>query len=228
MSTVSRLVILSFVALASACAQSTEGSLCVMAVEPPAKGEKSLANPAGGNRIQHYSVKVDDLPAVDAQADRGVALPPLSVADRHLVRIFGDGKQVESFRFRFDDNSTNDLCLVFKSFYETWSVIDCEDALKRGACHPRERLPWVHLKSCVVVGRRVREVREERGGVAFDTDYLVRYTAEGKEFAKYSSSGRPSDSDKKVAESRPLPKSCEFNIEYHPGLPDRAIVYRRY
>jgi hypothetical protein len=30
------------------------------------------------------------------------------------------GKQLESFRFRFEDYSTNELCLVFDELYVTW------------------------------------------------------------------------------------------------------------
>src|SRR5437879_5577301 len=53
------------------------GSVCVAAVEPPNEREKSLANPAGGNRVQHYSIRIDDLPLVQTARDKGFRSPPL-------------------------------------------------------------------------------------------------------------------------------------------------------
>lgn len=210
---------------------TAQGSVCIAAVAPPTPGEKTLANPAGGNLIKVYSVKIDDLQPIRALSDQGVAVPPLSLSDRHVVRIFGDGKQVESFRFSFGDYSTNELCLLFDEFYLTWSLRNCEDAGPgAGRCRPRRRLPWVEVKSCAVVGTRVVPVRHGPIDITvqYYMDYQIRYVAEGREFVKYAGSGLPPDVQEPSAGSlRSLPKDCRYTIRYHPGMPDKAEVIPR-
>lgn len=106
------------------------GSVCIAAVVPPNDSEKSLANPAGGNRIQHYAIRIDDLPLVHAVADKGFRTPPLEYSKKHVVRIFGDGKQVGSFYFKFTEFKSNDLCLFFNPLYETWQLWDMKSTGK--------------------------------------------------------------------------------------------------
>lgn len=207
-----------------------QGSLCVMAVTPPNSGEKSLANPAGGNLVKQYAIKIDELPAVLGLPGQGVPVPPLLLGESHIVRVFGDGKQVESFRFRFEDYSTNELCLVFDEFYVTWKLLNCEDAGTWGACRPRHRLPWVEVKSCEVAGKRIVPARRDprTGAVEYYTDYQIRYVVEGREFVKYSGSGLPSSMQKPSAESlKTLPRDCRYTIRYHPGMPEKAEVSPR-
>jgi hypothetical protein len=210
---------------------TAQGSVCIAAVAPPTPGEKSLANPAGGNLVKVYSVKIDDLQPVRTLSDRGVAAPPLSLSDKHVVRIFGDGKQVESFRFSFGDYSTNELCLLFDELYLTWSLRNCEDAgAGAGRCRPRHRLPWVEVKSCAVVGTRGVPVRlgPPDMAVQYYTDYQIRYVAEGREFVKYAGSGLPpSLQEPSAGFLRALPKDCRYTIRYHPGMPDKAEVSPR-
>jgi hypothetical protein len=197
-----------------------------MAVTPPAPGVKSLFNSAGGNLIKHYSIKVDALLPILGLPDRGVPLPPLPLGDRHVVRIFGDGKQVASFRFSFEEFSTNELCLEFDDFYETWRLLNCEDAGKWGVCRPRHRLPWVEAKSCQVVAKRTVPFRDpQTSAVAYYTDYQIRYVAEGREIFRYSSSGLPPSMQKPSAES--LPTDCRYLIRYHPGMPEKAELTLR-
>jgi len=204
-----------------------EGSVCLMAVTPPGTGEKSLANPAGGNLIKQYTVRIDSLPSVLGLPDKGVPLPPLPLGMSHVVRVFGDGKQVESFRFRFEDFSTDELCLVFDDFYVTWKLENCEDAGTWGTCRSRHRLPWVQAKSCEVVGKRIVTVRRERA-VEYYLDYQIRYMAEGREFTKYVGSGLVPSSQEPSSESlKLLPKDCRYAIRYHPGLPHKAEVSPR-
>jgi len=207
-----------------------EPSVCLMAVVPPNAGEKSLANPAGGNLIKQYAVQIDNFPQVLGLPDKGVAFPRLSLGETHLVRVFGDGKQVASFRFQFEDFSTNDLCLAFEPFYVTWRLRNCEDAGSWGACHQPRRLLWVEVKSCEVIGKRIVPVRRDPqiSGVEYYTDYQIRYFAEGREVVKYISSGLPPDTQRPSSESlKVLPSDCRYTIRYHPGMPEKGEVIPR-
>jgi hypothetical protein len=209
---------------------ATQGSLCVMAVTPPNSGEKSLANPAGGNLVKQYAVKVDKSPPIPGLPGQGVPVPPLLLGESHVVRVFGDGKQVESFRFRFEDYSTNELCLVFDEFYATWKLLNCEDAGTWGACRPPHRLPWVDVKSCEVVDKRIVPVRRDpqTSAVEYYVDYQIRYVAEGRVFVKYSGSGLPPSMQQPSAESlKAVPRDCRYSIRYHPGMPEKAEVSPR-
>lgn len=200
-----------------------QGSMCIEPVTPPAAGMKSLANPAGGNTVKVYTIKLDDLPPLRGLPDRAVEVPPLLVAEKHAVRIFGDGKQVASFYFRFDTYTTNDLCLVFDEFYETWSLLDCENPRAWRPCRPRNKLPWVEVKSCEVVGTRVVPVNGQ-----YYTDYQIKYFAEGRQLVRYVSSGLPPYGEEPFSKPpRALPKECSYRIRYHPGTPDKAEVSLR-
>jgi hypothetical protein len=96
---------------------SDVGSVCVAPVEKPTAGSKGLGNPSGGNQVQAYAVQIDSRSPVGTTAEHGVPINGLSLAGRHLIRISGDGKSVASFRFRFGDYGSNDLCLWFKPLY---------------------------------------------------------------------------------------------------------------
>lgn len=104
------------------------GSICVAPVDAPNNGEKSLSNPSGGNRIQMYEVQVDSKAKIKVSNSESVKINGLSANKKHLVKIFGDGKAVESFRFSFSDYSSNKLCLWFKSLYETWSLWETKES----------------------------------------------------------------------------------------------------
>ncbi|HMC32168.1 MAG TPA: hypothetical protein VKL99_15145 [Candidatus Angelobacter sp.] len=110
------------------------GSICIAAVEAPNTGEKSLSNPAGGNRIQHYAVRIDDLPLVHTDSKHGFRTPPLEYARKHRVRIIGDGKPVASFYFKFDEFKTNNLCLFMNTLYETWQLWDMKETGRWCSC----------------------------------------------------------------------------------------------
>ena len=83
---------------AQAPAEGT-GVLCIAPVDPPNSGEKSLGNPAGGNRVRRYAIQVDQLPPVNPDPKTTVRIEGIPLKGSHLVRIIGDGKIVESFKF---------------------------------------------------------------------------------------------------------------------------------
>jgi len=115
---------------ASAYAQSKAnhtagaGSICIAPPSRPTAGEKSLANPAGGNPISIYSIQVDKRSPAIATNDGPVRISSISTSGKHLVKVIGDGKVVQSFRLDFSKFKTKDLCLFFNSLYETWSLWD--------------------------------------------------------------------------------------------------------
>ena len=110
---------------AAAHAQSkATGSICIAPPDKATSGEKSLANPAGGNPISAYSIQVDKMSPVVASNDRPVRISSIATGRKHLVKIIGDGKVVQSFWFNFSTFKTKDLCLFFNSLYETWSLWD--------------------------------------------------------------------------------------------------------
>jgi len=102
----------------------TAGSICIAPTDKPASGEKSLANPSGGNLISTYSIQVDKMSPVVASNERPVRISSIATGRKHLVKIIGDGKVRQSFWFNFSTFKTKDLCLFFNSLYETWSLWD--------------------------------------------------------------------------------------------------------
>lgn len=114
---------------------SEAGLVCVAPVEKPKTGTKSLANPSGGNQVQSYSVQIDDRPPINVSGDQSVAIDRLSLSGKHAVQVRGDGKDITSFHFRFNDYSSHHLCLWFKPLYETWSLTPARGHGKACACH---------------------------------------------------------------------------------------------
>jgi hypothetical protein len=106
----------------------------VAAVPRPNSGEISLANPAGGNRSFSFSIQVDEMPVVMASFDTGKLIGGLSPGNSHLVRIRRDGELVQSFKFTFKKYSSKDLCLRFKSLYETWQLWEAKGERAKCRC----------------------------------------------------------------------------------------------
>lgn len=115
-------------------ARQGNGSVCVAPVEKPTTGDKSLANPSGGNHVQIYAIQIDERPAVEVSSEHGIEVGGLSLETKHLIKIIGDGKSLTSFRFRFADYGSHDLCLLFKPLYETWSLTPAKGHGKRCSC----------------------------------------------------------------------------------------------
>lgn len=112
------------------------GTVCVAPATllPEGVGVRSLATPTGEPRARVFKVQIDGRPAVRVSDKAGVKIGGLALGRRHLVRIYGDGKPLESFRFKFSDYSSRELCLWFKSLYETWSLWEAKDGGAKCRC----------------------------------------------------------------------------------------------
>jgi hypothetical protein len=118
----------------SAGSNASAGSICIASVTPPNAGEKSLGNPSGGNRVSSYSVQIDKRSSVIASNEKAVFVPGLAIGRKHLVKIYGDGKLLESFWFKFSEYSSKELCLWFGALYETWHLWDAKDGGAKCRC----------------------------------------------------------------------------------------------
>src|SRR5258705_9832002 len=110
------------------------GSMCIGIVPDPTPGDRSLSNPAGGNRSWAYSVQVDSGPAQATSARHGVRIDGLALGASHLVRIRNQGELVTALRFTFERYGARDLCLWFKPLFETWSLWPMKDAAYLCSC----------------------------------------------------------------------------------------------
>ncbi len=119
----------------SSNAKPSSGSICIATVTPPKSGQKSLANPSGGNRISSYSVQVDKTRPLIISKHRSINISGVAVDRRHLVKIFGDARPIASFRFGFSEFSTTKLCLWFNALYETWQLWDAKDGGLKCRCN---------------------------------------------------------------------------------------------
>jgi hypothetical protein len=112
----------------------SSGAICIAPVARPTAGEKSLSNSTGGNHVSSYTVQVDDKPAVVTSDEKGLRVTGLPTGKRHLVKIYGDGKLLHSFRFTYADYRSSELCLWFNPLYETWSLWKAKDAGAKCRC----------------------------------------------------------------------------------------------
>ena len=93
-----------------------------------------MANPSGGNRIENYQVQIDKKVKVMVSNFDKLKISGLATNKKHLVKIIGDGKVVESFQFGFNEFSSKNLCLWFNSLYETWRLWNAKDKGKSCNC----------------------------------------------------------------------------------------------
>jgi hypothetical protein len=111
------------------------GSLCIAPIKAPLGGEKSLANPSGGNAAHAYSVRIDGRSSFAVLHDRGTLVEGLDLDKSHTIAIYADGLRKESFRWRFDEHRAQ--CLLFGPLYETWRLTSLVGSEKLCACEPQ-------------------------------------------------------------------------------------------
>ena len=95
-------------------AQEAKGSVCVAsrADDPWWNVPSPEATDTRG-----FKVRIDKRPAVAWPAKQGLNLDDLELEGRHLlVVIDGNGKPVESVRFRFSDYRSDHLCMTYDGY----------------------------------------------------------------------------------------------------------------
>jgi hypothetical protein len=98
-------------------ADSQEGSICVAPIPkeaPTTAGTPELACPSG-----KFSLKIDDRPLIVWSSNASVKIDDLDLTVRHRVTIFCNGKPHQSFRFRFSEFKSKQLCLFLNDLYQT-------------------------------------------------------------------------------------------------------------
>jgi hypothetical protein len=115
-------VLLSVHVTVAANAQET-GSVCFAPVKEPTPGMKSLYNDTGGNPDPDYTIQFDLRAPVQMPrgAEPSKLVEGLDVSRSHRVRVRHKGKQIESFRFRFEAGETR-RCLFLNELYLTWQL----------------------------------------------------------------------------------------------------------
>jgi hypothetical protein len=96
---------------------------------------KPGVDPSGAIINASYSVQVDGGEPIELSRDKGRWVADLALDVPHLVVIRSRGQRVTSFRFRFPDDGTPELCLFLTPFYATWQV------------WPDDRCPWCKCES---------------------------------------------------------------------------------
>src|SRR5437667_4330590 len=84
------LIMLLLLGVAVHAQSKAAGAICIAPPDRPTSGEKSLANPAGGNPISTYSIQVDKMSPVVASNDRSIRISSIATSRKHLVKIIGD------------------------------------------------------------------------------------------------------------------------------------------
>jgi hypothetical protein len=101
---------------ARARTQAANGTICIVAVPPDPDPRAYIS--------EHFGVRLDQGPWVAVSATKTTRVVDLHTGSKHLVSIRDGKRVVESFWFRFDDYKSRDLCLWYKSWYQTWSLSD--------------------------------------------------------------------------------------------------------
>lgn len=109
------------------------GMVCISPVPKSNSDPVSLGNPAGGNRSFDYTIQIGSK-KVAASTEKTGRFEDLPLNKTHVVKIYRDGKQVSSFRFRFEKKGSNQLCLWYKALYEAWSLWPLKDSKGKCSC----------------------------------------------------------------------------------------------
>ena len=97
-------------------------------------GVKSLYNASASATPFEFTVAIDKSQPVAVLHDASVLLDGLAIGQRHRVAIRQVGKPSASFAFSFAEYGSNDLCLWFGPFYESWSLWPSKQSKGKCAC----------------------------------------------------------------------------------------------
>jgi hypothetical protein len=95
------------------------GDVCVAA--RPAASERSAATPSGSVGAARYAVIIDGRAEVALSETASSWVRGLDPLAPHSVVILADGRESESFFFRFEPDE-RELCLFLSPYYMTWQL----------------------------------------------------------------------------------------------------------
>jgi hypothetical protein len=108
---------------------SAEDEMASVCVAPaPAKPLPYFAPPGSPCDSAKLSLKIDALKPVVWPIKESVKIVALHATETHRVVIFCDGKPQKSFRFRFSDFKTRELCLFINGLYKTAQLWESKSA----------------------------------------------------------------------------------------------------
>jgi hypothetical protein len=94
-------------------AQSESGWICVSPVpeRPPSKVQGLCSS-------GKLSLKIDTRQTVPWPHKESLKIEALDLTQSHLVAAICDGKPVQSFKFRFSEYKSGELCLTFEDLFD--------------------------------------------------------------------------------------------------------------
>ena len=116
------LVICSLLLFANIC--HADNKLCVSSAKESIKRDFFMPP----NKPFDFAVQVDDGPIIKTKRESGFVYPVKNGKDKHLVKVYNEGKVESSFKFSFSQYGANELCMWFKPYYETWSLWKLKDS----------------------------------------------------------------------------------------------------
>jgi|HubBroStandDraft_6_1064221.scaffolds.fasta_scaffold18526_5 hypothetical protein len=160
---------------------STSGSICVLpnSPEPPTR-----ISPGGEYNPDTLMVRVDKREPIRWPHNKPLLVENLDMQDSHLVVLTSDGKQIQSFRFKFSDYHDAKLCVYFDG-YQGVQLGNRTDALW---CKVKNRDCWRYIVQGIVgasfgLETLFREVGSPNGTA---THFIKRHCpvneASGKDF----------------------------------------------
>ena len=103
-----------FVLMLLACstvhAQQKFGSICVA---PNSSERPTIFSPGQEYNPATLSVRIDQKEAIVWPHKKPVSITELTLKEPHVVVLTSDGKRIQSFRFRFSDYPSAELCMSF-------------------------------------------------------------------------------------------------------------------
>jgi hypothetical protein len=100
---------------AFAMAQTKSPTLCI-APNGGATPERCAPDLCDGGAL---SLRIDDRPRMEWPKDRSVAVTDLDSNIQHRVVVYRAGKAQQSFKFRFSEFESDNLCLFLNDLYWT-------------------------------------------------------------------------------------------------------------
>jgi len=102
----------------------SSGSVCVapaFSVNARSIGTDSSLE---ATQARKFEIQIDSMDRVLLSDKRCSLIEPLTISKPHTVKIYCNGRRIESFSFRFDQFKSKRLFLWLKEFYGTWNLTE--------------------------------------------------------------------------------------------------------